>query len=334
MAENFSQVTERVEKQGDGSLFSQFMERHPDLNFAAAPLTSSTAMLNLDSTANPAESRSYQLPKIDLVDEQSGTNRRLSVQDRQENNGNSAHDAPARGRGTPRELPAYGSRFEKPNFNPEKTALSNTEKPVPRNSEDWRKQHDALVHKAETSNTSIAFFGDSITKGMESGNALKKFFGNSADNFGIVGDSTQHLLWRLQHGEANFKQNPQESVLLIGANNIGAASTKDIVKGILANVNEMQKQMPDTKLLVLGVLPQGKNANDPRREKIKEINEELKRQLTGRSNLTYYDVGPNMLEKDGSMSSKIWWGDGLHPKDYAPMFSAIKPLLEKMKSGK
>lgn len=286
------------EKQSSSSLFSQFIDRHPELNFNAAPADAnkSVAKTVISPEQKDVPPSSYPLPKIDITD----------------------------------------NRSSRPEYNnaPERRALSSTEKPVSRNSEDWHKQHDALVRKAENSNPSVAFFGDSITKGMESGNALKKAFGEKADNFGIVGDSTQHLLWRLQHGEANFKQKPEEAVLLIGANNVGNASARDIARGIIANVDEMQKQMPDAKLLVLGVLPQGKSASDPRREKIREINDELQKQLSGKANVTYFDAGARMLEKDGSMSSKVWWGDGLHPRDYSPMFAAIKPVLDKMKSGR
>jgi hypothetical protein len=204
------------------------------------------------------------------------------------------------------------------------------DQPVPRSPARWHQEHEALVQKAKTTNASLVFFGDSITKGMSQGNALQNAFGNKAENFGIVGDSTQHLLWRLQNGETSFKTEPKEAVLLIGANNIGAAGKEAIVRGIVANVKELTERLPDARLLVLGILPQGKAATDPRRAEIKDINAELARQLQGKSSVSYFDAGPLMLEKDGSMSSKIWWNDGLHPRDYTPMFDALKPILEKM----
>ncbi len=210
------------------------------------------------------------------------------------------------------------------------TDMAATDQPIPRQTSKWRAQHDELVKKAESTNPSLVFYGDSITAGMSIGNELKNTFGNSAENFGIVGDSTQHLLWRLQNGEAKFKAEPKEGVLLIGANNIGAASNADIIKGILADLREASSKMPDTKWLVLGVLPQGLKADDPRREQIRNLNLELEKQLAGKPNVTFFDVGPLMLEKDGSMSDKIWWRDGLHPRNYAPMFDAIKPILNKL----
>ena len=210
-----------------------------------------------------------------------------------------------------------------------KSDLSEAEKPVPRNTEKWRTEHSSLSQKSQTTEPSLVFYGDSITKGMSEGNALKKAFGNSAENFGIIGDSTQHLLWRLQNGEANFKKPPEKGVLLIGANNVGHQSNDDIVKGILADLKEAQKRMPDTKWLVLGVLPQGRNANDPRRAEIKDINEKLAQALKGMPNVQFFDAGPAMLEKDGSMSDRVWWRDGLHPRNYDPLFDKVKEQLKK-----
>lgn len=203
--------------------------------------------------------------------------------------------------------------------------LSAPERATPRTGADWQAKHAALAQKARTTQPQLAFFGDSITAGMSAGNALKKSFGAKAENFGIVGDSTQHLRWRLQNGEAAMA--PEKAVLLIGANNVGAAKPEDIAKGIAANARELQQRMPGTKLLVVGVLPQGTSASDPRRAQIDRINTLVQQQLAGLPNVTFQDVGRRMLSADGSMPSSIWYGDGLHPKSYSAFFEAIRPTL-------
>lgn len=233
------------------------------------------------------------------------------------------------------ELAAFEAKFEaypheRESFVPDFTDRAAPDQPVPRDPEKWHNKHNALVEKAKTTDASLVFYGDSITEGMSEGNALKKAFGDKAENFGIIGDSTQHLLWRLQNGEADFKKAPETAVLLIGANNIGAANNQDIVKGIIADAKEMAAKMPGTRLLVLGVLPQGKTAADPRREQINKLNAELETALKSIPNLSFFNVGPQMLEKDGSMSPKVWWGDGLHPRDYTRMFDAIKAELKSL----
>jgi lysophospholipase L1-like esterase len=233
------------------------------------------------------------------------------------------------------ELSLLGQLGERlPQLEPHNDSLVDTEKPVPRDPTKWHKEHEALVKKAESTSPTLVFYGDSITKGMSDGNALLEAFGNTAENFGIVGDSTQHLLWRLENGETNFKTSPKEVVLLVGANNVSNhASASDTVKGILANVREIREKLPEAKVLVLGVLPQGKTAKDPRRAVISELNKELSAELNGQANVSFTDLGPSLLEKDGTMSPLIWWGDGLHPRDYTPIFDQIKPILESMEKA-
>lgn len=208
---------------------------------------------------------------------------------------------------------------------PDSGRLSAPERAAPRTASGWQAQHDALARKAATK-PELAFFGDSITAGMSAGDALKKSFGPKAENFGIVGDSTQHLRWRLQNGEANMA--PQKAVLLIGANNVGAAKPEEIAKGIVANARELTQRMPNTKVLVVGVLPQGMSAADPRRAQIDRINGLVQQQLGALPNVKFQDVGRRMLNPDGSMPSSVWYGDGLHPKSYSRFFDAIRPTLD------
>jgi hypothetical protein len=49
----------------------------------------------------------------------------------------------------------------------------------------------------------IAFIGDSITQGWEAaGEPWQKFYGNRRClNFGVVGDLTENVLWRLENGQ-------------------------------------------------------------------------------------------------------------------------------------
>lgn len=205
-----------------------------------------------------------------------------------------------------------------------------TDTAVPRYTDKWKREQQDLAQKARSTDANLVFYGDSITKGMSAGNALKNEFGAKTENFGIVGDSTQHLLWRLRNGETAFKKAPEKAVLLIGANNIGHASEDEIVKGVLANVDELRTRLPEAKLLVLGVLPQGREASDQRRNTINSLNTKIETALKNRTNVVFQNVNKQMLEADGSMSDTVWWRDGLHPRDYSPLFKAIRPTLDKL----
>ena len=77
--------------------------------------------------------------------------------------------------------------------------------------------------------------------------------------FGISGDRTQHLLWRIQHGELEFRHTPEVVCLCIGTNNIGrdGDGAEDTFLGIYAVVQEILHRLPGCHVLLPGVLPRG-----------------------------------------------------------------------------
>ena len=84
----------------------------------------------------------------------------------------------------------------------------------------WLPRHQGLLnlthkHAAEVK---VVFLGDSITEGWAS-NGKKiwdaHYAPRHAFNYGIGGDRTEHILWRIAHGEFD-KVNPKLVVLKIG----------------------------------------------------------------------------------------------------------------------
>lgn len=71
-------------------------------------------------------------------------------------------------------------------------------------------------------------------------------------NFGIGGDRTEHLLWRLHNGELEGLA-PKAIVLLVGTNNHGD-SAKDIAEGIKAICNLIRDKQPQAYLVVLVIM--------------------------------------------------------------------------------
>jgi lysophospholipase L1-like esterase len=130
----------------------------------------------------------------------------------------------------------------------------------------------------------VIFLGDSITHGWENQKAWREHFGPfKPANLGIGGDQTGHVLWRITDGHELDHLNPKAAVIMIGTNNIGGHTAEQIAGGIKAIVEELKRQKPHIKVLVLGVFPRG-NAADAERsldqitEGIKPINEELKKE--------------------------------------------------------
>lgn len=207
--------------------------------------------------------------------------------------------------------------------------------PVPRHEYNWMDKHDALVKKAAASSFNPVFFGDSITEGMPT-ETLKKFFGPKVEHFGIGGDRTQHLLWRLENGELNFKEpKPKTVIVLIGTNNISewpgnpASTDEEIFLGVQACLNEFRKRLPAAKILLLGILPRDQYPESRTRRRVESVNKRLKF-LADNKQIYYADIGRSLLEPDGKISADLM-PDFLHPnesKGYKLMFDAIAGALK------
>ncbi len=130
----------------------------------------------------------------------------------------------------------------------------------------WKARHAAKLHEIATAHPQLVWLGDSITQNFEHDGpepwqhyqpVWKRYYGAmGALNLGFIGDATCHLLWRLRNGEIAGLA-PKATVILIGANNFGRLhwSADDTLVGIQAVVAETRRQMPRSKILLLGVLP-------------------------------------------------------------------------------
>ncbi len=213
----------------------------------------------------------------------------------------------------------------KPKAPPEKAT-----EPAPR-SGDPMKSHERFLERAKAGNIDLLFLGDSITAGWNGGGkeVWQRYYGpRNAANFGIGGDRTQHVLWRIENGELDGIT-PKVVVLMIGTNNSGANSADEIADGIRAIVKKLREKLPDAKILLLGVFPRGPKPN-PGREKLSEVNEKIASLGDGKM-VTYLDIGKNFLNEDGTISKEIM-PDFLHlsPKGYQIWADAIEPTLSKM----
>ena len=87
------------------------------------------------------------------------------------------------------------------------------------------------------------FIGDSIRNGLcrYSKYSLGRVFKPvKALNLGIRGDTTQHVLWRIQNGE--IPVNVESVVIHCGTNNLDKDSPAEIKNGIISIVNHVPPQ--------------------------------------------------------------------------------------------
>src|SRR5207237_9355722 len=117
-------------------------------------------------------------------------------------------------------------------------------------------RHKQFLAIAKKGGVDVLFLGDSITHGWEGQKAWKEYFEPlKAANFGIGGDQTGHVLWRLTEGKELEGISPKVAVLMIGTNNSGRDSAEQIAEGITLIVKTIQEKSPKTKVLLLGVFP-------------------------------------------------------------------------------
>jgi lysophospholipase L1-like esterase len=179
----------------------------------------------------------------------------------------------------------------------------------------------------------LLLVGDSITdfwrnaEGPFAGKpVLDKHFGQwKVANFGIAGDTTQGVLYRLQNGEGQGFS-PRAIMLMIGTNNTARNTAAEIAEGIGAVVLELQKDFPQAKILLLGVFPRGR-PNDPVRATIADINRTISKLHDG-NRVHYLDIGAKFLAPDGTIPADVM-SDLLHPspKGYEIWAQAVKEPL-------
>lgn len=196
-------------------------------------------------------------------------------------------------------------------------------RPVPRDAA-WLKRHEAFVAEAKRGGAELLFLGDSLMDAWRGRKALwaERFAPLKAANFGMMGDRTEHLLWRVRHGALEGR--PKAVVLLIGTNDLGLAgrSVDETAAGIEAIVHELRP----ARVLLLGLFPRGERPDDPLRAAIKETNERLAK-ISG---VRFLDLGSLFLRPDGTISPEIM-PDFLHLSDsgYRLWADALRePLAE------
>jgi lysophospholipase L1-like esterase len=195
-------------------------------------------------------------------------------------------------------------------------------------------KHESFLKRGKEGPIGVLFVGDSITAGWGSAKDVwESHYGtHQPANFGIGGDRTQHVLWRIANGELDGIT-PKVVVLMIGTNNIGDTA-ENITKGDVKIAAEIHAKLPQARLLLLGIFPRGA---DPKqagtmgmRSKIAAVNAELAK-LDDGAKTRYLDIGSKFLDENGVLTRDVM-PDALHPnaRGYQIWAEAMQPLLDEM----
>lgn len=206
--------------------------------------------------------------------------------------------------------------------------------------------HEEFLARGKSGPIGLLFLGDSITEGWKKAPHIwEHYFGKyQPANFGIGGDQTQHVIWRIENGELDGI-NPKAVVLMIGTNNSGAHSGEQIADAVKKIVDLIRAKLPQTKVLLFAIFPRDARRNADGLITEAAITDAAKRvaandranailaKLDDGANVRFYNINSVFLGRDG----RIPWTmmpDQLHPTaaGYQLWAEALeKPLAEAMR---
>jgi lysophospholipase L1-like esterase len=207
------------------------------------------------------------------------------------------------------------------------------------------KRHEGFLARAKAGPIGLLFLGDSITDGWtKAPHIWEHYYGKfEPANFGIGGDTTQNVIWRIENGELDGIH-PKVVVLMLGTNNSASHTGEEIAAADKKIVEMIRAKIPETKVLLLAIFPRdaGKDrttgvvterniADATKRKPANAVaNAELAKLDDGK-NVRFLDIGEKFLGQDGKIPWQIM-PDQLHPTaaGYQLWAEAMQPLLEEM----
>jgi lysophospholipase L1-like esterase len=187
----------------------------------------------------------------------------------------------------------------------------------------WRIRHEVKLTELRRVRPNLIFLGDSITQQWEDDGPepwrnfapeWRRFYGDrNAVNLGFKGDTTASLLWRIRNGEVDGIA-PKVAVILIGANNLGRLhwSAEDTVLGIDTIITDLRRRLPNTRILLLGVLPSERS--DWTTQTTWAINRALDAKYAHDSIVAFLDVG-FVFMNGGQLNRDLFLDTKLNPPD-------------------
>ncbi|HEY4379318.1 MAG TPA: GDSL-type esterase/lipase family protein [Acidobacteriaceae bacterium] len=183
----------------------------------------------------------------------------------------------------------------------------------------------AQVAQFNDRDADIIFIGDSITQGwLGKGKEVweANFAARNALDFGIGGDQTQHVLWRMDNYPIQ-RLHPKVAVVLIGTNNLHNTAP-EIAEGVKAVLTKTQTMYPGIRTILVSIMP-NRRAND-----LMMAANAILRTFADDQTIYYLDLVPVMTPVGDN-----WKGlgpDHLHPdaSGYQLWTDAMLPLLNKL----
>ncbi len=211
----------------------------------------------------------------------------------------------------------------------------------------WRARFEATLERTRTKPVDLVWLGDSIVAQFQRRSPDPSFdyrpIWNAfyeprrGANFGFSGDTTQNLLWRVENGQVDGIR-PRLAIVLIGANNLSVPrwSAPDTLAGIEAVVAALRQRLPQTAVLLLGVLPSLRGARMT--EQTAWMNTALAERYDTDPNVTFEDV-TGLFRTEGRIDATLFADTyatpprpALHPSAPAQrrLAEAIEPNVRRL----
>lgn len=205
--------------------------------------------------------------------------------------------------------------------------------------------HDEFLARGKSGPIDVLFLGDSITeRWKQAPHIWEHYFGKyQPANFGIGGDRTHNVVWRIENGELDDIK-PRVVVLMLGTNNTDVHSAEQIAAADKKIVDMIRKKIPGTKVLLLAIFPRDARKNTDGLITEAQVADAAKRvatidkanallaKLDDGKNVRFLNINHVFLGRDGRIPWTIM-PDQLHlsPAGYQLWAEAIdKPLAEMM----
>jgi beta-glucosidase len=208
----------------------------------------------------------------------------------------------------------------------------------------FQKKHEAILARAKSGPIGLLFLGDSITERWHiAPHIWETYYGKyQPANFGIGGDRTNHVIWRIEHGALDGIA-PKVVVFMLGTNNSLDYSAEEIAAADRKIIGMIRAKLPDTKILVLGIFPRGPRDRTgkpvteagveeaaKRMRTIDAVNRDLATLDNGRD-IRFLNINAVFMGQDGKIPNAIM-PDQLHPgpAGYQLWADAMQALLGEM----
>jgi len=172
----------------------------------------------------------------------------------------------------------------------------------------WIERQNGFNARIRQGRVDYIFIGDSITNAWETDGRQvwdRHFAPRNGVNLGTGGDQTQHVLWRLTHGNLDGIS-PKVAVLMIGTNNFdhnAVATPPAVAQGVAAIVALLRTRLPGTKVLVYGIFPRSQKPSAMRHD-ILQANQIIHKLDDGR-HVFYRDIGHRFIDANGDIPVEL-----------------------------